>query len=342
MRIKKRSWVRRSGLLLSTMASLVAPAGKSNLLEITKKAKGCKKSKSPHSRRASAGDDGDDRPPFRDCPLTVALHREMARHLPVSPGRDLLTEAVARSFGIGFAAGTGTTAGAAAQTSKDAEHYSWKTGISTTVFWVGEKPSKNNPTPNHASSWDPKWAKHYGGFDDPDPDARRGFLPASFTPKLNPFYVALPYNDIAKTAHKIEARRIIPWFKRAYQGPCQSVCQNRWIAIRKGKRVCYAQWEDAGPFSTDDGDYVFGEAKPKPNANHDAGLDVSPAVRDYLGLDGDDITDWRFVDFEEIPLGPWADHGENNEFVLNRRQMEKDAVAMASQGRNSRARHSGG
>ena len=49
----------------------------------------------------------------------------------------------------------------------------------------------------------------------------------------------------------------------------------------------------------------------------DAGLDVSPAVRDYLGLKANDVTDWRFVDFNEVPRGPWATHGENNTFVIN-------------------------
>jgi hypothetical protein len=30
--------------------------------------------------------------------------------------------------------------------------------------------------------------------------------------------------------------------------------------------------------------YVFGNERPKPTLNKGAGLDVSPAVRDYLGL----------------------------------------------------------
>jgi hypothetical protein len=42
-------------------------------------------------------------------------------------------------------------------------------------------------------------------------------------------------------------------------------------------------------------------------------------VRDYLGLDGHDKTDWKFVEFEDVPLGPWAEHGENNDFVMNRK-----------------------
>jgi hypothetical protein len=65
---------------------------------------------------------------------------------------------------------------------------------------------------------------------------------------------------------------------------------------------------------------VFGNERPKPNLNQGAGLDVSPAVRDYLGLKQTDVSDWRFVDFSEVPRGPWANLGENNTFVINSRK----------------------
>lgn len=32
-------------------------------------------------------------------------------------------------------------------------------------------------------------------------------------------------------------------------------------------------------------------------------MDVSPAVRDYLGLSGIDKVDWQFVEFEDVPEG---------------------------------------
>src|SRR5260370_4317255 len=54
------------------------------------------------------------------------------------------------------------------------ENYPWKQQIVTTVFWIGEKPSENNPVPNRASSWDKEWSKSYGGFCDPDPAGREG------------------------------------------------------------------------------------------------------------------------------------------------------------------------
>jgi hypothetical protein len=207
-----------------------------------------------------------------------------------------------------------------------AERFPWKKEIVTTVFWIGEAPTANNPVPNRSSSWDKNWSKSYGGFDDPNAAHRHDYLPAKFTPQQNPFYCALPYNDKASTGHRPEAPTVVPWFKEAYQGPAVSVCKGRWIAIRKGNKVAYAQWEDAGPFRTDHWQYVFGNERPKPNLNKGAGLDVSPAVRDYLGLSETDVTDWKFVEFSEVPHGPWARVGNNNTFVMNKQKADRALV----------------
>ena len=201
-----------------------------------------------------------------------------------------------------------------------AKQWPWKSNIVTTVFWIGEAPTANNPVPNRASSWDANWTASYGGYDNPDPTARRDMLPVKFTPRQNPFYCALPYNDKARTGHRPEAPEVVPWFKEAYQGPAVSTCKGRWIAIRKGNKTAYAQWEDAGPFRTDHWQYVFGNERPKPNLNGGAGLDVSPAVRDYLGMEDTDVTDWKFVEFKDVPQGPWSRHGDNNTFVINQRK----------------------
>jgi hypothetical protein len=67
---------------------------------------------------------------------------------------------------------------------------------------------------------------------------------------------------------------------------------------------------------------VFDNEHPKPNVNKGAGLDVSPAVRDYLRLKQMDLTDWRFVDFSEVPRGPWSTLGDNNTFVINSRKKD--------------------
>jgi len=185
--------------------------------------------------------------------------------------------------------------------------YTWKRDIPVTVFWVGEDATENNPTHNHASSWDPNWKQNFGGFD--DPNDRNGFFPAKFKPRLNPFYIALPYNDVARGGgrFKPEASRLIKWFWRSAKAPGKSVCKGRWLAIHYGHKVCYAQWEDCGPFYTDDHSYVFQNSRPKPNRNGNAGLDVSPAVRDFLGVKSSQRVSWKFVEGSEVPQGPWSE-----------------------------------
>ena len=197
--------------------------------------------------------------------------------------------------------------------------YPWKRGIVTTVFWVGERPTARNPVPNYKSSWDVRWAQNYGGLDSPDSSQRRNYIPAKFVPRQNPFYVALPYNDVTRGTTKPEARKAIPWFKQAFERPGKTVLKGRWVAIKRGNRIAYAQWEDCGPFRTDHWQYVFGNQRPLANLNQGAGLDVSPAVRDYLGMGGKDVCDWKFVEARDVPVGPWSKHGENNTFVLQRR-----------------------
>ena len=180
----------------------------------------------------------------------------------------------------------------------------WRRNVVATVFWVGELPGENNPTPNTKSAWDPNWEANFGGYD--HPDHRNGYLPAGFTPALNPFYIALPYNDVIRGGlHRPEASEVIPWFWQSYRGDGISVCRGRWVAIHHAGRVCYAQWEDVGPFEIDDWAYVFGRESPRPNRNQSAGIDLSPAVRDYLHFRSGDTVEWRFADKREIPNGPW-------------------------------------
>ncbi len=181
----------------------------------------------------------------------------------------------------------------------------WRGNVVATVFWVGELPTENNPTPNIASAWDMNWEANFGGYD--HPQRRNGLYPAGFIPRLNPFYIALPYNDIGKGGrHRPEASEVIPWFWREYRGEGISVCKGRWVAIHHEGRVCYAQWEDVGPFETDHWQYVFGDEDPRPNRNSAAGIDVSPAVRDYLGFRSGGRVQWRFVEAEDVPDGPWS------------------------------------
>lgn len=182
--------------------------------------------------------------------------------------------------------------------------FPWKRNVIATVFWVGELPTENNPTPNTQSAWDQNWQSNFGGYD--QPDRRDGYLPTGFTPSLNPFYVALPYNDVAKGGvHRPEASNVIPWFWESYRGDGISVCKGRWVAIHHEGKVCYAQWEDVGPFEVDHWQYVFGNESPRANRNQSAGIDLSPAVRDFLKLRSGETVEWRFANDREIPRGPW-------------------------------------
>ena len=201
--------------------------------------------------------------------------------------------------------------------------FPWKRNIVATLFWVGETPTANNPVPNTVSAWDRNWTANYGGFDSPKLSGRKGYRPKAFTPKQNPFYFALPYNDIYRHGTKASARAVVPWFKKTFYRSGRTVLKGRWIAIRRGEKICYAQWEDVGPFETNDHEYVFGDKRPKTRGNGGAGLDLSPAVKDYLGFSTRAVCDWRFVDVDEVPDGPWKKWGNNNPFANQSSNMTK-------------------
>ena len=177
--------------------------------------------------------------------------------------------------------------------------------IIATTFWIGEGASGSNAfISNAASAWDDNLQAHYGGAD--DPNSRNGFLPAAFTPKENPFYFALPYNDFNGNGdRKPDANKIIYWAAASSWDSSQSMLKNQWIKITKNGTTVYAQWEDVGPFGENDSHYVFGQAAPTSQGNDNAGLDLSPAVQTYLNLNGEDNVDWQFVNASDVPDGPW-------------------------------------
>lgn len=175
--------------------------------------------------------------------------------------------------------------------------------IVTTVFWAGEGSGPDNGyISNVPSAWDANWLVSFGGEDSPSP--RNGYHPASFTPNENPFYFALPYNDISENGkRKSDAEKYLPVVygsKKPYPW-----MKNTWIAVKNGNKIAYAQWQDVGPYLDNDTAYVFGTAKPSNTFGARAGLDVSPAVKDYLGLSDVDKTSWTFVSAESVPTGPW-------------------------------------
>ncbi len=178
--------------------------------------------------------------------------------------------------------------------------------ITVTYFWIGESGNADNKDiPNRQSVWDDKWQEHYGGID--SPENRNGFLPVNFIPNENPFYCALPYNDRKSKSgkRKKNAYKDIYWAEEKQWSDNESMCKNKWIKITKGNKTIYAQWEDAGPFGENDWKYVFGTKQPKNKINNHAGIDVSPAIRDYLELDDIDKVDWQFVSKEDVPDGVW-------------------------------------
>src|SRR2546427_3804939 len=63
------------------------------------------------------------------------------------------------------------------------ERYPWKRNIVTTVFWIGEQPSGNNPVPNRRSSWDKDWTRNYGGFFDPKTVHPSKFISVKINPR---------------------------------------------------------------------------------------------------------------------------------------------------------------
>lgn len=180
----------------------------------------------------------------------------------------------------------------------------WK-HTTTTIFWIGEPAdSSNGHIANDVSAWDDQWQEHYGGID--DPEKRCGYLPCLFTPNENPFYIALPYNDLSDAGGiRQSAASEVPWWSAS--STKRSQVKNTWIAITYGPRTCYGQWQDVGPYLEFDAAYVFGTSTPKNTFGLDAGLDVSPALATCLHLDGAGVTQWRFIDAAAVPPGPWKE-----------------------------------
>lgn len=179
----------------------------------------------------------------------------------------------------------------------------WKQATAT-VFWVGEPATKANGfIQNGESAWDEGWFENFGGFD--DPDCRKGYYPCGFTPKENPFYIALPYDDIDHERGRKESAARIPWNNPAATG---TLLKNRWVEVRTNRKSCFGQWEDVGPFEEDDVEYVFGDARmPKNMLGERAGIDLSPAMRDCLSIDGSAQVEWRHVEEQDVSQGPWRD-----------------------------------
>jgi hypothetical protein len=213
------------------------------------------------------------------------------------------------------------------RSSAAADHYPLHTGIIATTFWVGEIFDPNAADGSQVySTYDAQWETHYGGCDGvriggscrtERRTVANGYFPTAMSPRQNPFYLDLPFDDINNNAAFRQRGQVIPWaHEPAYAGhlddPSVSLMKNRWVELRRAGHVCYGQIEDAGPGDYDDTGYVFGtdNARPANTRYNGAGLDVSPALNGCLvftELDGDDDqVDWRFVDAADVPAGPWT------------------------------------
>lgn len=204
--------------------------------------------------------------------------------------------------------------------------YPWHTNIVATTFWVGEILDPSAPDGSQTvSTYDANWQANYGGCDGviedgvcrtERRDASNGFFPTKMTPRQNPFYLDLPFDDIHDPTAFAMRAKVVPWaddpgYRGRADDPTFSFMKNRWVELRKDGKTCYGQIQDAGPAVYDDAAYVFGndDRRPANSRFNGAGLDVSPALNGCLGfsqLDGqNDRLDWRFVDAADVPDGPW-------------------------------------
>ncbi|MFF2653486.1 hypothetical protein [Streptomyces sp. NPDC058045] len=251
-----------------------------------------------------------------------------------------------------------TVAGSATACSEPASRqgsrsYPPHTDIVATTFWVGEVFDPAVPDGSQVcSSYDSQWAFHWSGVArGAVPDSAEGcagartggcdgvahpgsascdtekrvaendFFPSSgITPRENPFYLDLPYDDLNDPIGFAKRCETIPWANDpGYTGRCDdrgfSYMKNRWVAITgPNGRTCYGQIEDAGPSHDGlyhDAGYVLGDedARPAQKAFNNAGMDVSPALNGCLGFSErngqEDRVTWRFVDDANVPDGPW-------------------------------------
>lgn len=228
--------------------------------------------------------------------------------------------------------------------------YPWHTNIVSTTFWVGEIFDPGLPDGSQVcSTYDSEWAYRWsgvatgkvpasspgcpgaptggcdgipssGGCATEPRTAANGFFPTRVTPRENPFYLDLPFDDLNDSTGFATRCSVIPWANDAgYAGHCSdqnfSYMKNRWVRlVGPNGATCYGQIQDAGPSSGNnyhDSNYVFGstDARPANKLFNGAGVDVSPALNGCLGysdLDGqDDRVNWQFVDAVDVPAGPW-------------------------------------
>jgi len=207
--------------------------------------------------------------------------------------------------------------------------------ITASLFWVGEGASdENGDISNYGSAWRSSWTVDYGLEDKPTLARDGNGFPTSGSYKNteNPYYFALPYNDLGSLVsdgdgvevidnsltnngldwgYKNNRKTVVYWNGDSLamsSNTSKSMVKNRWIKITANGNTAYAQWEDAGPFYYNDVDYVFGSAAPLNQNRLGAGIDLSPAVMYKLfgnANKGEATVSWQFVNESEVPADPW-------------------------------------
>ena len=166
----------------------------------------------------------------------------------------------------------------------------------------------------------------------------------------NPYFFALPYRDFYQPVLGLDGEeKDIAYGEDEFYG-VEDV-KNRWIEIRywdedKEEHVyVYAQWRDVGPWNYYDPYYVFEQSRPYAELGVDmgwsddgyretnqAGLDVSPKVMSELtDTSGDELkglveTDWRFVEEEDVPDGPWKEEASYNQYDSQKLNLETETL----------------
>ena len=243
------------------------------------------------------------------------------------PGQSTATPSATRPPGTPTPGGSPTPPVSASPTAPAAGAYPWHTGIVSTTFWVGEifDPIAADGSQVY-STYDSGWMESYGGCDgvrtadDCQTEVRTAandYFPTQLTPKENPFYLDLPFDDLNDAQAFATREQVVPWAgQAAYAGSAGddtvSLMKNRWVRIRSNGQTCYGQIEDAGPGQYHDAAYVFGadDARPANKKFNGAGMDVSPALNGCLrfsDINGEnDTVDWQFVEAADVPPGPWT------------------------------------
>ncbi len=209
----------------------------------------------------------------------------------------------------------------------------WKE-VAASTFYIGEEANASNADiTNVETQWYSDAVGHFGSGPDRwgprDPSApgawdnradwypRDGLCPAGVTLYQNPFYVALPTPDYDENRRLTEAepwiwasRDILPELKRFENGKFkdgESPFKDLWIQVEYGGRTAFGQLEDIGPADKTgaivaDYSYVWGDSpQPKNEFGMKAGIDLSPALTDYLGTNGEAMVRWRFVPTDQVP-----------------------------------------